>query len=137
MLIYHISRRVIRLILIVFHHSQKAHSSSLSHEIPIDPQTLLQDFHLDPITATYICCKSCYALYRYDMAQKVDPGIEIPLFFTNKPTSTSPLCKHPLWKETQFGATRRDVPCLKYVHRSLKDWLGRILACPGIEDILH
>ncbi len=122
----------------MFRLSQKAHSSvpSVAQETPIDPHTFLKDFHLDPVTVTYICCQSCYALYQYDAARKAKPGVEIPLFCTNKPTPTSPVCKHLLWKELQIEMTRRDVPCLKYVHRSLKDWLGRILARPGMENIL-
>ncbi|SJL11833.1 uncharacterized protein ARMOST_15244 [Armillaria ostoyae] len=138
MLIYHVSRRVIRLILIAFRLSQKVHNSSpsVAQETPINPHSFLKDFHLDPVTATYICCQSCYALYQYDAARKAKPGAEIPLFCTNKPTPTSPVCKHPLWKEIQIGTTRRDVPRLKYVHRSLKDWLGRILARPGMENVL-
>lgn len=42
-----------------------------------------------------------------------------------------------MWKEKNLGNGRSLLlPIRKYVHQDLKSWVGRLLSCPGMEDML-
>ncbi len=125
------------MLLIGFRLAQAAQGVADHEQISIDPYTVLKDFNLEPLTTTYVCCEACHTLYQYDAVRNVLPGVSIPFTCTTKPTPGSVPCGHSLWKEAHLGAEKRTVPRIKYLHRGLKDWLGRLLARPGMEDILE
>jgi hypothetical protein len=104
--------------------------------IPSDPRTIVGQFDLDPRTAPYLQCPACYAVYSYaptNTGTLAPPDIERCTF---RSTPASEPCDVPLWTERHVGGRTHCVPRRKYVHQSLKEWMGRILAQPGIEDIL-
>ena len=104
--------------------------------IPSDPRTIIGHFDLNPRTISYLQCPACYALYDYtatDTGPSVPPDIERCTF---RSTSTSKPCDVPLWTERRVGGRVIRIPRRKYVHQSLKEWMGRLLARPGVEDIL-
>ncbi|KAJ3544294.1 hypothetical protein NMY22_g2823 [Coprinellus aureogranulatus] len=100
---------------------------------PKDPRPLVQRFSLDPITSTYVVCPSCHCLYPFDPISAETPDV-----CTFRQTPTSEECSTSLWKELDrgpFGNIR--VPVRKYVHQTLKPWLGRVLSRPGMEKTIH
>jgi hypothetical protein len=104
--------------------------------IPSDPRTIVGHFDLDPRTVSYLQCPACYALYDYtttDTSPSAPPRTERCTF---RSTPTSEPCDVPLWTERCVGARTISTPRRKYVHQSLKEWMGRLLARPGVEDIL-
>ena len=104
--------------------------------IPKDPRTVVNRMDLDPRTTSYLQCPACYALYPFPGTgfRRLPPGtIE---FCTHRPTLNSTPCGAPLWRDRRLGATTLKSPIRKYVHQSLKEWVGRLLSRPGVEDEL-
>ena len=104
--------------------------------LPQDPRTIVSRMDLDPRTTSYLQCPSCYTLYPFPgtgFRQLPPDAIE---HCTHRPTPESAPCDVPLWRDRLVGATTLKVPSRKYLHQSLKEWVGRLLARPGIEDIL-
>ena len=104
--------------------------------LPKDPRTIVDRMDLDPRTTSYLQCPACYALYPF-------PGTgfhRLPQntleYCTHQPTPESAPCGVPLWKDRRVGATTLKAPARKYVHQSLKEWVGRLLTKPGVEDVL-
>ena len=136
-LIFHLSRRA-TIVLLAGMRSvlalQGAHEET-TKKIPDDPRTVISRFHLDPSCSTFLQCPLCYALYPYNgTITSKRPEIER---CTYKPTPTSPLCNVPLWEERKLGGKTDHAPRRKYVHQSLKDWIGRLLMRPGVEELLR
>lgn len=136
-LLFHLSRRAtvvllagMRSVLLL----QGADEETLGR-IPEDPRTVINRFRLDPSCSTFLQCPLCYALYPYNgTITSSRPDIER---CTHKPTPTSPACDVPLWEERQLGGKSVRSPRRKYVHQSLKDWVGRMLMRPGVEELLR
>ena len=107
---------------------------SIIRQIPNDPRTIVDRIDLDPRTTSYLQCPACYALYDYT---GVPPPAESVLrTCTHRSTPTSSPCNVPLWTERRVGEKTVLVPRRKYVHQSLKEWMGRMLSRPGIEEII-
>jgi len=104
--------------------------------LPRDPRTILSRIDLDPRTTSYLQCPACYALYPFPGTgthQLPENTIE---HCTHRSTPESDPCGVPLWKDQRLGSRTLKVPCRKYIHQSLKEWVGRLLSRPGVEDIL-
>ncbi len=63
--LYHVPRRGAAVLLAGMRSILKSETSlrSLASEIPKDPRKLLTIYDFDPVTFSYVCCPSCYALY--------------------------------------------------------------------------
>lgn len=104
-------------------------------QIPDDPRTVLNRFDLDPRCTSYLQCPVCYALYPYTgTITSAPPEFET---CTHKPTPSSPPCGVSLWEERRLGGKTIRAPRRKYIHQSLKEWVGRLLTRPGVEDLLR
>lgn len=108
--------------------------------LPKDPRTAYARLHLEPVTRTYICCPKCWALTSYcsstdNPVTKQNPDPPIPLC-QEKLTSGSNICGERLWKRATVHNKVHLTPRLTFVCQVLKEWLGRLLSRPGIEDIL-
>lgn len=104
--------------------------------LPQDPRTIVDRMDLDPHTTSYLQCPACYALYPFPGTGFRDLPPDTIEHCTHRPTPESAPCGVPLWKNRRVGATTLKTPSRKYVHQSLKEWVGRLLARPGIEDVL-
>ncbi|KAJ7615304.1 hypothetical protein B0H17DRAFT_965917 [Mycena rosella] len=109
--------------------------------LPKDPRTVYRQLHLDPVTETYLCCPKCWALQPYNAetdnpVTKENPDPLIPLC-QERLTEGDAACEEELWKKEIVRGSPRFTPHLTYVQQLLKNWLGRILSRPGIEDILE
>lgn len=103
--------------------------------LPKDPRTVLNRFDLDPRCSSFLQCPECYSLYPYNGTITST----LPEFdkCTHKPTPTSLPCDAPLWEERKIGGKTVRAPCRKYIHQNLKEWVGRILTRPGVEELLR
>jgi len=104
--------------------------------LPQDPRTIVNRVDLDPRTTSYLQCPACFVLYPFPGTgfNHLPPGtIE---HCTHRPTPESDPCGVPLWRDHRVGSTILKVPSRKYLHQSLKEWVGRLLTRPGIEDVI-
>ncbi|KAJ7429510.1 hypothetical protein B0H11DRAFT_2265471 [Mycena galericulata] len=108
-----------------------------AHDLPRDPRTVCRHLRLDPVTETFICCPACWALtpYTNNPVTQEQPDPEIPLC-QDRLTRGSAICGEKLWDKETIRGEVRCTPRKIYVHQQLKNWLGRLLSRPGIEDIL-
>ena len=104
--------------------------------LPQDPRTIVSRVDLDPRTTSYLQCPACYALYSFPGTGFRDLPPDTIEHCTHRPTPESAPCGVPLWRDRRVGATTLRVPSRKYLHQSLKEWIGRLLTRPGVEDVL-
>ncbi|KAF8163876.1 hypothetical protein K438DRAFT_1775785 [Mycena galopus ATCC 62051] len=65
---------------------------------------------------------------------KSHPNPDIPVCQDRLPLDD--ICGEQLWKKEKIHGKVHCTPHLTYVHQLVKNWLGRVLSRPGIEDIL-
>ena len=94
-----------------------------------DPRTVLTTFDLDPSVHEYICCPSCFALYPCNDSA--------PRLCAHKSTPSSNACKAKLWRKRTIRGKSMDFPVRKYLHQSMRHWLGRMLSRKEIETWLQ
>lgn len=115
--------------------------SQLPSQILKDIHTIVDHYDLDPTLHICVACPKFYGLSRF--TNKVLSAAET----TYRMTEALPLCtekSHPdlppcggsIWQTCQIGSRTFVTPIWKQVFQDLKEWIGRILAIPGIEDIM-
>ena len=132
---------------------------SLASEIPKDPRTLLTMYDLDPVTRTYICCPSCYALYphavlttkkrkapaSFDDSSHDNPVVAsgdnigdiqlaAPTHCTHRRVRKGPACGEALFDTVVVKNKGHVIPRCKYEVQDLKQWVGRLLSRPAVEE---
>ena len=156
-LLYQLPRRGAAILLAGMRCVLKSQASlrHLASEVPMDLRKLLILYDLDPVTRSYICCPSCYFLYDYSTGncktrkRKVSRAFEdqmspedtllvvsTPTYCTHRRVRTSPPCGEPLFETVTVNAKTYTVPLLKYEVQDLKQWVGRLLSRPTIEDLV-
>ncbi|KAJ7247221.1 hypothetical protein C8J57DRAFT_1081001, partial [Mycena rebaudengoi] len=106
--------------------------------LPKDPRTAYSRLRLDPQTEAYICCPACWALTPYSPASTpnaAEDGLELPVC-QDTLTSESNICGEDLWRKKVIDKKIQLTPRRIYLHQLLKNWLGRLLSRPGMEDII-
>ncbi len=98
---------------------------ALLRKIPRDPRTIISRFRIDPVTRSYVCCPSCFALY-------IDKPL--PAICTHQATPSSNVCNTKLWRRREIRGRSYDVPVRTYLHQEMMAWLGRLLSRPGLEE---
>ncbi|KZS87333.1 hypothetical protein SISNIDRAFT_419735, partial [Sistotremastrum niveocremeum HHB9708] len=93
----------------------------LDHPAP-DPRKLIKILDLEPETRDFICCPTCFACYPLDTQLRR---------CTFQATPNSAVCDARLFKSDD-----KRQPVKKYMHQDMSHWMARLLARPGIEDIL-
>lgn len=101
--------------------------STLWDNVSIDLVTIFKKYRLDPITHNYVCCPRCFALY--------DPS-SAPPQCTFKEFNDSTPCKAQLFRTRVIRANKHVVQIRTYLHQDLKQWVGRFLSRPDIDEIL-
>ena len=161
--LYHLPHRGAAVLLAGMRSILKSQTSLcfLASEVPMDPRKLLLTYDLDPVTRSYVCCPSCYFLYEYSLARtrkrkapvssnechgtiekakgKMAEDVQfvsIPTHCTHRRVRTSPTCGAPLFETVIINAKARTVPLCKYEVQDLKQWVGRLLSRPGVEEYM-
>ncbi|KAF9647790.1 hypothetical protein BDM02DRAFT_3187692 [Thelephora ganbajun] len=136
-LVFHLSRRATMVMLAGMRCmlSSLGANRELIDQLPNDPRSVLNRFNLDPRCSSFLQCPVCYALYPYSgTITSVTGGINRCPY---KSTPSSPPCNTPLWEERRSGGSTFLAPRRKYIHQSLKEWVGRLLARPGIPELFR
>lgn len=94
-----------------------------------DPRTVISAFDLDPCVTAYNCCPSCFALY--------DLAGEVPQQCTYRSTPSSDACGEDLWLKRTIRGKSMSFAVRKYLHQSMKHWLGRMLSRQDVETWLQ
>ncbi|OJT10865.1 hypothetical protein TRAPUB_12619 [Trametes pubescens] len=105
------------------------HDHRLLRQLVRDPRTVLNALDLDPHITTYNCCSRCFALY--------DLSGDVPDTCQNRAAPESAPCAAKLWRRRRIGDGQVSFPVRKYLHQSLKHWLGRMLSRGEIETWLQ
>ena len=95
--------------------------------LAMDLATIFGRYHLDPVLRSYVCCPLCFALYDPESA---------PSRCTFKEFVDSPSCGADLFKTRSIRGKEHVKPVRIYLHQDFKEWLGRFLSRPDIEDLL-
>jgi len=161
-ILYHLPRRGAVVLLAGMMSILKSQPSlrSLADEVPIDPRKLLLTYDLDPVTRSYVCCPSCYYLYEHSPARtrkrkalasskehcdntketnsKVPEDVQLvfstPSHCTHRRVRAGPTCGEPLFDTVTINAKAYTIPQCKYEVQDLKQWIGRLLSRPRIEE---
>ena len=157
--LYHVPRRGAAVLLAGMRSILNSDASlrHLANEVPKDPRTLLAMYGLDPITRSYVCCPSCHSLYPHSVMETkkskapapIDnsehhstvaspDGLElaVPAHCTHRQARNGPTCGQALFDSVAIdsGSFTNAVPRLKYEVQDLKQWVGRLLSWPSIEE---
>ena len=109
---------------------------SYPHLIPRDPRTIVNALNLDPVTIRYVSCVKCHALRKLADIPPQDRSTMLCDEQVAGTSSTGP-CGTPLFKMVEkIGGRGSWQPECVVLVQSLKEWIGRLLSRPGIEDIL-
>ncbi|KAJ3775629.1 hypothetical protein FB446DRAFT_637544, partial [Lentinula raphanica] len=119
----------------------KAPTEPNSHMIPKDIHTIVSRYDLAPNLHTFVVCSECHALSHFsddalrvaETAHKMNQSLPV---CDQKSHPDSLPCGAALWRTRSVGNRTFVTPVRKQVFQNLKDWVGRILAIPGIEDII-
>ena len=128
----------------------------LANEVPKDPRTLLAMYNLGPITRSYVCCPSCFFLYPHSVTKSkkrkasasfdnsdsehhpaADPldklYLTAPVHCTHRQVRNGSACGQALFDNDVINGDFA-APRLKYEAQDLKQWVGRLLSRPAIEE---
>ncbi|EPS92435.1 hypothetical protein FOMPIDRAFT_1137757, partial [Fomitopsis schrenkii] len=92
-----------------------------------DIRSITTEFNLDAHTIPYVCCPKCFALYE---------SRGCPAECSHKATATSAECNTKLWRSRSINGKSYALAEKTYLHQSMKHWMARFLARPGIESIV-
>lgn len=102
---------------------------------PMPGRTTQQDLHLGTHTVSDLSAITDPNIHSNVQMEHDNSGSAIPVC-THKSTPYSEPCGVPLWMKRRVGNTMMAVPIQKYLHQDMKQWMGWLLARPGVEDIL-
>ncbi|KAJ3809525.1 hypothetical protein F5876DRAFT_43706, partial [Lentinula aff. lateritia] len=108
-------------------------------QIPKDIHTIVDQYDLNPTLHVAVACPKCYALspFNDEALKNAENAHEAHLPFPvceERLHPDSPSCGTTLWHTRHSGKRLFVSPIRKQVFQDLKEWIGRILAVPGIED---
>ena len=154
--LYHVPRRGAAVLLAGMRSILKSEISlgSLASEIPTDPRRLLTMYDLDPVTRTYICCPSCYSLYPHEVLTSKkrkapasfdwpshasgdnigDVRLGAPTYCTHRRVRKGEACGEALFDKVVINGKNFVAPRCKYEAQDLKQWIGRLLSRPLVEE---
>jgi len=134
---------------------------SLANSVPKEPRRLLTMYDLDPVTRGYVCCPSCFSLYPHSITKtqkrKAPTSLEntehhhpvtasldnlghtvthliAPTHCTHRRVRMGSACGESLFDIVVLNAKSYVVPRIKYEAQDLKQWVGRLLSRPAIEE---
>lgn len=133
--VYRVPRRATRILLIALRllvriskdKSLNDNDNFLLDSLPIDIRTVLGRFDLDPVVHEHLCCPVCFAIYLRPFPERC----------SHKTTQRSKPCDAPLWRARTIRGRLFTFPLRVYLYQDMKQWLARLLSCPGLEDIMQ
>ena len=159
--LYHIPRRGAGVLLAGMRSILNSEASlrPLANEVPKDPRKLLTMYDLDPVTRSYVCCPSCFSLYTHSVIKtkkknaptssgSPERGRPVaaslgspentqtvaPTHCTHRRVREGSPCGESLFDTVVVNGHTYVVPRFKYEAQDLKQWVGRLLSRPAIEE---
>ncbi len=163
-ILYHMPRHGAAVLLAGMRSILKSETSlrSLASEIPKDPRKLLTIYDFDPVTFSYVCCPSCYALYphvllatkkrkapaspsgpnNYDSVVVSDEIIGdthqgAPTYCTHCRVCKGMVCGNALFDTAVVNSKSYVVPQCKYKVQDLKQWVGWLLSWSAVKEQIY
>lgn len=102
--------------------------AALVTQLPLDPETMAKDFHLEPEYETYVMCSECCELYNPATAPE-----ECESFYANPPNQ----CGAKLFQTINRKDGPKREPILQYTHQTLRSYLARMVTRADIEPCLQ
>ncbi|KAJ3900861.1 hypothetical protein F5879DRAFT_808397, partial [Lentinula edodes] len=115
--------------------------SQVTSRIPEDIHTIVDHYDLDPTLHISIACPNCYALSPFtneaisNSENALRANQPLPVCNERSHPDLSP-CGATLWHTRRIGPRTFVTPIRKQAFQDLQEWIGRILAIPGLEDII-
>lgn len=100
----------------------------LLKSFPRDIRAVKKALQLAPVVQPFVSCPKCFALYPQDG--------DVPATCSYRETISSDPCGEVLVTFKRVGNQTHPVFVRKYLHQSLKSWLGTLVCRPGMEKIL-
>ncbi|KAJ3862563.1 hypothetical protein EV359DRAFT_65525 [Lentinula novae-zelandiae] len=115
--------------------------SQVASRIPEDIHTIVNHYDLDPTLHISIACPNCYALFPFtneaisnsETALRANQALPV---CNERSHPDLPPCGAALWRTRCIGTRTFVTPIRKQAFQDLQEWIGRILAIPGLEDII-
>jgi hypothetical protein len=104
------------------------HSKATEGVIPHDLRTVLDRMNLEPIHKSFVSCPQCF--FSYDTTRAY------PDRCTNRDPKRGEPCGRALRKIRRRGDVEIEVPVREYLYQDLKQWIAKLYARPGMEEIL-
>lgn len=128
----------IRICLARYHEVDQAGSSTglsgIDRDIvftaPRDVRKIIAQLDLEPDTHKYLMCPTCYKLYKYGSEH------ELPLSCTDAKIPNGQICDTPLFRKKSVFGQMRFVPVRTFLYHDMKQWFGRMLCRPGMEQVM-
>ena len=106
-------------------------SRGMERDIPQTFGSVLDALDIESRLTPFICCPKCYSL-------SPDTGsYNEMLYCPNQYAPGSPFCDAKLLRQRTLRGRPYLVPIRKFLHQSMKEWMGRFLSRPGIEDLME
>ncbi len=101
-------------------------------DIPLDADKVVESLDLEPLYVGYACCPKCFHCYDIN---------DFPDFCIDQKAKDSPVCGRDLRSGRTLDvkdATKKDKRRAngRYLCQDFKEWMGRLLSRPGIEEQL-
>ncbi|KAJ3858757.1 hypothetical protein EV359DRAFT_87268 [Lentinula novae-zelandiae] len=115
--------------------------SQVASRIPEDIHTIVDHYDLDPTLHISIVCPNCYVLFPFtneaisNSENALRANQPLPVCNERSHPDLSP-CSATLWHTRRIGLRTFVTPIRKQAFQDLQEWIGRILAIPGLEDII-
>jgi hypothetical protein len=125
-------RYAVQLCLMREHIALSQRDLKLLSDFPVDPRTAEKEFNLNTKAMIYAICpnENCHASYK----PTFNDGSPIPIYPSFCTYSHfGRHCKEPLVRPRLISGHIVSVPIKKFVAFNVKDWIGRLLAQPGLE----
>ena len=100
--------------------------------LPNDAHTVMTQLNMNPSYHAFMCCPKCFKFYD---GSHDDEG-HLPFFCSGKAHPGVHFCQQPLQRTKMVNGTRTKIPCKQYLQQDFREWLGRFLCRPGMEEML-
>ncbi len=112
------------------HHTTKSQGKLVTKSVPMDAHTVVQRLTLKPLYKAFVCCPKCSTCYP-------DNGPHsCPELCTSRRLSTQQICGRRLRKSRNIHGRSHDIPVRPFLYHDFKEWLGKMLCHPGMEDMI-
>jgi len=113
-----------------YNNTAKSQGKLIAKLVPMDTCIVVWRLALKPSHKAFICCPKCSTCYPNNRLDSC------PKLCISKPLSTQQLCGQHFQKPCNIYGHSHNIPVCPFLYHNFKEWLGEILCCPGMEDMM-